>query len=245
MFTFLKKLFKNIFTKKENDSAVSKGLEGEKTVNMILKKLNKDDYIVFKNITLQNDNKYAQIDHVVVSKYGIFVIETKNYSGKIYGKRQDKNWTQFIKSQKFSFYNPVKQNEQHIKVLSRNLKEQYKDKQFIFFSIVVFTGNSNIDKVQDCLEVIKENELLSHIEGFKEQRNKVVDLFFLKDFLEKNNLDSEEVAREHIKNIQDYKNNEDGLNCPRCEVRLVERNGKYGKFLGCTNYPQCFYTYKP
>ena len=30
--------------------------------------------------------------------------------------------------------------------------------------------------------------------------------------------------------------------CPRCGGMLVERNGKYGKFLGCEHYPKCLYT---
>lgn len=30
--------------------------------------------------------------------------------------------------------------------------------------------------------------------------------------------------------------------CPKCNSKLVERNGNKGKFYGCSNYPKCTYT---
>lgn len=78
----------------------------------------------------------TQIDHLYVSRYGVFVVETKNYAGWIYGDAEQKQWTQVLYQQKYRFYNPLKQNETHIKALAYLLKLPM-DK---FHSIVVFVG---------------------------------------------------------------------------------------------------------
>lgn len=80
----------------------------------------------------------TQIDHLYVSRYGIFVVETKNYAGWIYGDAEQKQWTQVLYQQKRRFYNPLKQNETHIKALAYLLKLP----MGTFHSIVVFVGEA-------------------------------------------------------------------------------------------------------
>ncbi len=80
----------------------------------------------------------TQIDHLYVSRYGIFVVETKNYAGWIYGDAKQKQWTQVLYQQKRRFYNPLKQNETHIKALAYLLKLPVET----FHSIVVFVGEA-------------------------------------------------------------------------------------------------------
>lgn len=74
-----------------------------------MRKLGKD-YIVINNLKLNTKGTISQIDHLVVSNYGIFVIETKNYKGWILGNEDSQNWTQVIYKYKNKFYNPVLQN---------------------------------------------------------------------------------------------------------------------------------------
>lgn len=70
---------------------------GELIVNMSARwLLNAKDYIIINNVTLPIENGTTQIDHIIVSKFGIFVIETKNFSGWIFGKKDDLTWTQKI-----------------------------------------------------------------------------------------------------------------------------------------------------
>ena len=76
-----------------------------------------------------------QIDHVVVSIYGIFVIETKNYSGWIFGDENSQYWAQVIYKTKNRFYNPILQNRGHIKAL-QGLLQDYSHIRYI--PIVVF-----------------------------------------------------------------------------------------------------------
>ncbi len=74
----------------------SKGKVGEKRVATILKRLPEDDYKVINDLLLSSNGYSTQIDHIVVSVYGIFVIETKFYQGWIYGGENSEYWTQNI-----------------------------------------------------------------------------------------------------------------------------------------------------
>ena len=94
-----------------------KGSIGEKRIHRVLEKLG-EEYRIFNDIYVpKQDGQLTQVDHVVVSKYGVFVIETKNYSGWIFGSEKQKNWTQTIYKKKTRFYNPILQNNTHIKAL--------------------------------------------------------------------------------------------------------------------------------
>ena len=91
------------------------GMAGEFWVKRELKKLSKE-YLVINDVMVKTkDNNTHQIDHIVISKYGIFVIETKQYNGYIKGNDYDKRW--MIKSGKRKFYvnNPLYQNYGHVK----------------------------------------------------------------------------------------------------------------------------------
>ena len=82
-----------------------KGIKGEKRVSNVLYKLNKNKYRVLNDVLIRAKDKTVQIDHIVVSVYGIFVIETKNYAGNIYGDGYKDKWTQYLGREKNSFQN--------------------------------------------------------------------------------------------------------------------------------------------
>jgi hypothetical protein len=115
-----------------------KGWIGELQVNLITKfSLNKDVYHLIKNVTIPVDGGTTQIDHVIVSRFGVFVAETKNLRGWIFGKEADAYWTQKLYRRSEKFQNPLRQNYKHTKALSEILGIQ-DDKMR---SVVVFTGN--------------------------------------------------------------------------------------------------------
>lgn len=71
-----------------------KGAMGESAVKIKLNSLDKEKYRIINNLVLENkqgNTKTTQIDHLVVSRYGIFSVETKNYKGWIYGSEHGKN----------------------------------------------------------------------------------------------------------------------------------------------------------
>ena len=75
-------------------------------VNLLLPK----PYYLFNNITLETDRGTTQIDHVLITPSGIFVVETKDYSNWIYGSPDQRKWTQVHFKKKTQFLNPLDQN---------------------------------------------------------------------------------------------------------------------------------------
>ena len=122
-----------------------KGLtDGERYVaDLLSDELDYHDYFIFNNLILPSSYMgSSQIDHIVVSPFGIFVIESKDYDGWIFGKPHWKNWTQsFPNGKKYKFNNPIRQNSSHIKALI----ELFPTIQVNFFlPLVVFTGKAEI-----------------------------------------------------------------------------------------------------
>lgn len=112
-----------------------KGKIGEGRVNSILGKL-PEGYIILKDLLLETDKGTTQIDHVVVCEKGIFVIETKNYDGWIYGSENQKYWTQVIYKTKNKFFNPIWQNKGHISAIKKGLARF----DLPIYSVIAFAG---------------------------------------------------------------------------------------------------------
>ena len=236
-------------------SATGKGIVGEGMLNSFLGiSLNKEEYRLLKDVTLPSEDGTTQIDHIIVSRYGIFVIETKNYKGWIFGSEHQKRWTQGIYGKKHTFQNPLHQNYKHTKTLQKllNLGD---DK---VFSIVVFVGESTF-KTDMPDNVVRPRGLLKFIKAHKrviftpEEMENIIDSIehtrFSKTF---------KTHREHVNNLKNKKNKEskgstqyktENLICPRCGNKLVIRTTKSGQnkgnqFYGCKSYPRCKYTSK-
>ena len=115
-----------------------KGKFGEFAVSVHVKLyLNKEQYILLNDCTfLDEQNQTTQIDHILLSPFGIFVVETKNYKGWIFGGERQKMWTQKIYKQSYKFQNPLHQNYKHQKVLQQILNDIVEPD--LIHSIVVF-----------------------------------------------------------------------------------------------------------
>jgi hypothetical protein len=98
---------------------VSKAKACEARVATALNSLNMSSYTTFNNLILRSNGNtsHTEIDHVVVSPYGIFCIETKSHSGLIYGSMHSAYWTQYLGNRNYKLYNPHRQNYKHIKAL--------------------------------------------------------------------------------------------------------------------------------
>lgn len=119
-----------------------RGNAGEATVNRCLKKFRGKGFARSKDVMIPVRDKTSQIDNILVSRYGIFVIETKNYSGRIVGSEQDANWKQIYsgRNQKSrSFYNPIWQNKGHIRALKNLLNQSFPDLKY--HNIVAFSDD--------------------------------------------------------------------------------------------------------
>ena len=78
-------------------------------------------YTLFNDITVKTSSGTTRIDHIVVSPYGIFVIETRHCSGWIFGAENDTHWTRVFYRSKTRFRNPFRQNQLRIKALQELL----------------------------------------------------------------------------------------------------------------------------
>ena len=102
-------------------AAARSGKRGEKAVAKELARLRRKDFIVLNDLLLPTVNdRTSQIDHVVVSTRGVFVIETKNHAGRISGAEQAQYWQQHLSSQSRGFYNPILQNRSHLRAIRRH-----------------------------------------------------------------------------------------------------------------------------
>ncbi len=215
-----------------------KGWFGELVVKIHLKRLDSEKYKILNDITVQlEDGTTAQIDHIVVSKYGVFVIETKNYKGWIVGNENAYYWKQVIYKRKEKLYNPLIQNDVHIKRLEEAL-ENINDIKFI--SIVAFTLRADI-KVKTDKNLIYSLKLPKTIKKYTEEvmnQEKVNEVY---EAINSLNVKDRSVKKEHVNKIKNY-NKEEKKKCPLCNSDVILRSGKYGKFWGCSNYPNCKYT---
>lgn len=103
-----------------------KGKYSEKLVNNKIQEL-PEEYVVFNDLLFESNGYSTQIDHIVVSPYGVFVIETKGYKGWILGRENGEYWTQTIYKSKHQFYNPIKQNAGHVRfcIICSNVQRIY------------------------------------------------------------------------------------------------------------------------
>lgn len=210
------------------------GMAGEFWVKRELKKLS-DEYLVINDIMIKTkDGITHQIDHVVISKYGIFVIETKQYNGYIKGNDYDKRW--LIKNGKKKIYvnNPLHQNYGHVKSLEEilNLPEEK------FISLVCIPSRAILSVKSN--NVTRIYDLLDKITSYKEEV--IGNPNELYEIINNLNITDKNERKNHVRNAKLIKNNKDEEfkdRCPRCGGELIKRNGKYGEFMGCSNFPKC------
>lgn len=240
-----------------SNSPTGKGKIGEIFVHNILSQL-PEGYFVMDDILLKAGNKTTQIDHVVISQYGIFTIETKNYRGEIYGDDNREEWTQMIVTdvhfkrkwyktytyvKKNHFYNPVKQSIAHVYAIKNILKEW---PNLTIIPIIVFVGGASLAGIQSKYHVIYGHNLISTIMSYKYTCISADDVINIKNRVEQKNARQLINNQTHINNIEASKREKfykikSGI-CPQCGGTLVLKNGKYGQFYGCNNYPKCSFT---
>jgi hypothetical protein len=113
---------------------------GEALLSQVLqKKLGFPDYHMMNHVTLQLNDGTTQIDHILVSRFGVFVIETKDYKGWIFADAKQAKWTQVLFNLKFRFQNPIFQNSRHVRAVQGYLDFLPPD---VIKSVVVFTGQA-------------------------------------------------------------------------------------------------------
>ena len=232
-------------------TAESIGKEGENVVARKLNRLPADEYFVLNDLMVTDARGMTtQIDHVVISRFGLFVIETKCYKGWIFANPQNRFWTQslyaggrgwFAHSEKHRFQNPIKQNWRHIYVLSERLKLPRR----YFANIVVFSGDASfMTDIPD--NVMDEKDVVPYIRSFDTplfDRDRSVRIY--DSVCELCSSVTKEQRKNHVHELRvlhDAVCDSDRTPlCPRCGavMRLRHRRSDGAPFYGCSNYPQC------
>ena len=162
-------------------------------------KLHKNVYVPYEN------NKKTEIDIILVHEKGIFIIESKNFTGWIFGDEKQKYWTQCLTNKEHrQFYNPILQNQTHINILSKNIKIKRERMK----SFIVFSERCELKKVpanSETFTIIKRNKFTETIinEISKKETmftKKQVD--FISSKIEKFTNISEKERQEHISEIK-------------------------------------------
>jgi predicted RNA-binding Zn-ribbon protein involved in translation (DUF1610 family) len=230
-----------------------KGRIGEGVVNLAAKlRLDPNVYHLIKDVTVPSKTGTTQIDHVVVSKFGLFVIETKNYKGWIYADAKDSKWTQVNFKQKHRFQNPLRQNYAHICALSE-LLDLPKEK---IIGVVCFMGDAKF-KTPVPEGVFLEGRYVNYIQSFRTpifSESEVADLIqriesgrlergFRTNCSHVKHLDARHSPSKNVSAVNNSANSFPKP-CPACGAEMVLRTAKKGsntgnKFWGCSKYPAC------
>ncbi len=244
-----------------------KGRLGEYLTFKYLKGFEKQGAKFLFNVYVpKEDGETSEIDVLMLCSKGIFVFESKNYSGWIFGSEDNKNWCQTLpqgkgKSNKEYFYNPVMQNRSHIKHLKSLLGE------IPMHSVIVFSERCTLKEINlhsTDIQVITRQNAVRTVEDICRcipqallSADEVEQIY--KKLYPLTQVD-EAIKAQHIENINNttppapkqetgecsIKEKHEELKCPKCGAMLVLRTASKGEnkgnsFYGCSNYPKCRY----
>jgi restriction system protein len=202
--------------------------------------LDSDTYVSLNNVTIPAPNGMTQIDHIVVSRFGIFVIEAKNMKGWIFGNEKDHQWTQSIFGKKYRFQNPLHQNYRHTRALSQFLGIEHEK----IYSVVMFWGDCKFKSAMPP-NVLRDG----YLHYFKSKTQILFSDAEVRELVSaiKNGRLPQTwgTGRQHVTELRERFSST--TICPKCGSNLVVRTAKSGanvgsQFYGCSRFPACRYT---
>lgn len=204
--------------------------------------LSSSDYVDLNNVTISTRRGTTQIDHVIISRYGVFVVETKNMSGWIFGGEADPFWTKTNRGNKLKFQNPLHQNEGHIRALSilAGISAER------MHSVVVFRGDCSL-KTKVPPNVLTGG-YITYVKSKREVLFTEAEVKRIVAAIKAGMLPKTRAT--HLKHVDHLKQRfESTTTCGRCGSPLVLRTARSGsnagnEFLGCSRFPSCRYVRK-
>ncbi|EPC3541863.1 NERD domain-containing protein [Aeromonas hydrophila] len=245
-----------------------KGMIGEWLLNLSIRLfLDRQEYHLLSNVTLPLEQGSTQIDQVIVSRFGVFVIETKNMKGWIFGDPRHKRWTQQLFRRRHGFQNPLHQNYLHLMTLKSLLG--LADHQL--HSIVYFIGDCTFKTPMP--ENVMRRGLVSYIKSKTTPVLSTADVVRIVDTIQQGRLTASwQTHRQHVTELKarhaDASANHVSTRapvrqsvanppsqsvsppdnppptCPRCGSTMVLRTATRGEnkgnqFWGCSGFPKC------
>ena len=222
-------------------SAADRGKLGEDAFLLTTKLHLPDCYRVLNDVTLlTDDGDTTQIDHIIISRFGVFVIETKARSGWIFGTEKQAQWTQKLHQKSYKFQNPLRQNYMHIKAIEMLISVP----AHTMHSVIVFFGDCEL-KTELPSNVTRRNEYADYIKSFEEVLYSDAEVEWMASTIEVARLPASQFTDElHVSNLKARLDPANIKSCPKCGSSMVKRKAKRGlhkgnEFWGCSTYPKC------
>lgn len=199
--------FLEVYLSKLSNKSV--GIYGEYRTYLELKKLKRKNSKILVNVYIfNNEIDSTEIDLIMIDKTGIYVFESKNMGGFIYGKQSDYNWIQKQGDTNITFYNPIHQNKKHIKYINTLLEYKYSDN---IHSFIVFSERCSLGKIvhSNDIDVVKRDKLIYKVQRKINNADVVLteeDIDYIYNKLRECVNISDEVKLKHIENIKAKKN---------------------------------------
>ena len=203
----------------------TKGMIGEYFVKKQLEKLAKKyQGLSFHNLMLGTGDQSTQLDNLLITSKAVYVIEVKNYAGRVYGGQYQDQWYQTIRYDnkrkgrggrtytkthiaKNAFFNPIKQSLIHVNAIKQSIQSV---QSLPLFNVVVFMNRTNITNVEmkdDTAYVINRRHLRRSVkQKEKELNTQSVDLARIQDEFTKKNTFSKANLKKHIRKIKEKYN---------------------------------------
>lgn len=172
------------------------GRGGERKVAKIFERLG---FEIMESILLETSpGRTTEIDLIALAPIGIFVVETKDRSGRFVGSKDDRQWKQYLgRSKVHTLYNPVMQNHGHMNAVRRVLPPEYTQ---AVISLVVFTGKADLET--DARNVVKISNLSAFIHNYSLPLMSAVDVSHAKEKIQSVNKSGYFNNRKHVQDIK-------------------------------------------
>lgn len=200
----LKDLNRKIFA--SHFGFATKGETGENIIEYDLINLHFYKKII-RNAYIPYNGGTSEIDLIMLTEFGIYVIESKNYSGWIFGSENNRNWTvSYNKNSKEKLYNPIWQNNSHIKALTNYL--QITDSGIN--SLIIFGGGAELKKVPSntpTRQIIYDYQIIDMFD-YEMAKPKIFTEAYIEklySLLEPTTHVTKDVRQQHIADVQRYK----------------------------------------
>lgn len=206
-----------------------KGYLGELLVRLVAHwRLDRQTYRRLHNVTLPTLDGTTQIDHVFLSRYGIFVVETKNMRGWIFGSERQAQWTQKLYGRTFKFQNPLRQNYKHLKALEATLGVSPEH----LHSVITFVGGSTF-KTKVPANVTQGVGFIRSIRSFQQPVFSAAEVEKMLHALQTGRrAPTLATHREHVQTLKRRCDPTAERQCPKCSSTLIARTGKSGAKMG-------------
>ena len=206
-------------------------------LDRLLKNLDKKEYKNFKKLPIHKGSDNIVFDYIIVSRYGVFPIDIVDHVGTVYGSEKDKEWKIYTKNNGiYKFSSPIETIYKKINKLNSIFSDVEQD---AYNPIVIFPNKAKLMVENVSIPVINKDYLVTAIKRFRDVAiNDLKFNYLIQIFpLFKTNKSNFVIPRLFKKEKEEPKIEK----CPLCNSPLIYKEGEFGDYYICSNFPACRY----